>query len=175
MLSAKQGTVEAGVLLAFSALYYLYFRGNNPFIKFEDVDGANLHYRAEETKVALTMFLLVVAIIGAQDREMSDICGYIFTIITGSVVILVTKNFIVGVRNTNLAPGQTAPADAEKESPAGADGKSEPPSSSSSPSRSGSQPQSPSASVAVSVASTPGRGSKLPTPASSAKPTPKRK
>jgi hypothetical protein len=44
------------IMLSMMGLYYFYYRGNSPFIKFEDQDDVehpNLHYRAEESKVRL--------------------------------------------------------------------------------------------------------------------------
>lgn len=105
ILSARKGPhgfTESMVLFGWACMYYLYFRGNNPFVKFEDsADGVNLHYRAEETKIALVLFLLVVAAIGAKDRDMAEVCGWIFTVMVACVVVLVFKNFVTGVRNTN--------------------------------------------------------------------------
>lgn len=54
LLAFRSGFVQAMVMLAATGLYYFYYRGNSPFIKFEDqgdLEHPNLHYRAEESKV----------------------------------------------------------------------------------------------------------------------------
>jgi hypothetical protein len=46
MLAAKSGFVEAMVMMALASAYYIYYRGNDPFIKFEvrDQTGWTMQY-----------------------------------------------------------------------------------------------------------------------------------
>jgi len=56
LLATHSGFVQSMIMLSMTGLYYFYYRGNSPFIKFEDQDDVehpNLHYRAEESKVCV--------------------------------------------------------------------------------------------------------------------------
>lgn len=111
LLAAHGGFAQAMAMMGVTALYYFYYRGNNPFIKFEDnndVERPNLHYKAEESKLALFMFMLVIAAVGSKSRDMIEICGWVFVLLNTLVLVLVLRNFAIGVKNVNEPPTEAA-------------------------------------------------------------------
>lgn len=90
------------VMMGFAVVYYIYFRGNSPFVYFDDkADGVNLHYRLEESKTGVFIVLTIMAAIGSKTLTKSGLCAWLYGVGMLFLLGFMLKNLVAGIKNTN--------------------------------------------------------------------------
>lgn len=118
IVSTTVGFIQSMVMMSFAVMYYIYIRGNSPFISFEDkADGVNLHYRLEESKTGVFIVLTIMAAIGSKTLTQSGLCAWLYGVGMLFLLGFMLKNLFAGIKNTNepLTTSAITLAQTEKE------------------------------------------------------------